>query len=98
MNDNEALPPPAVPPAHRPGGRCARILAASQQPPRRRPRAVRLHARAACGLAQASERHAMTRFGYVMVTYFAMLAAGALAFIHPAPRLIWNATASTPTG
>lgn len=40
----------------------------------------------------------MTRFGYVMVTYFAMLAAGALAFIHPAPRLIWNATASTPVG
>lgn len=40
----------------------------------------------------------MTRFGYVMVTCFAMLAAGALAFIHPAPRLIWNATASTPVG
>ncbi|MCD9824566.1 S26 family signal peptidase [Bradyrhizobium japonicum] len=40
----------------------------------------------------------MTRFGYVMVTYFAMLTAGALAFIHPAPRLIWNATASTPVG
>ncbi|MBR1175354.1 S26 family signal peptidase [Bradyrhizobium sp. KB893862 SZCCT0404] len=40
----------------------------------------------------------MTRFGYVMVTYFAMLAAGTLAFVHPAPRLIWNATASTPVG
>jgi conjugative transfer signal peptidase TraF len=40
----------------------------------------------------------MTRFGYVMTTYFAMLAVGVLAFIHPAPRLIWNATASTPTG
>lgn len=40
----------------------------------------------------------MTRFGYVMTTYFAMLAIDGLAFVHPAPRLIWNATASTPTG
>jgi conjugative transfer signal peptidase TraF len=40
----------------------------------------------------------MTRFGYVMTTYFAMLAVGVLAFFHPPPRLIWNATASTPTG
>lgn len=40
----------------------------------------------------------MTRFGYVMATYFALLGVGALAFFHPAPRLIWNATASTPTG
>ena len=40
----------------------------------------------------------MTRFGHVMVTYFPMVAAGGLAFSHPAPRLIWNATASTPTG
>lgn len=40
----------------------------------------------------------MTRFGYVMTTYFAMLVIGALAFVHPAPRLIWNATASTPAG
>jgi conjugative transfer signal peptidase TraF len=40
----------------------------------------------------------MTRFGYGMTTYFAMLGVGVLAFFHPAPRLIWNATASTPTG
>ena len=40
----------------------------------------------------------MTRFGYVMTTYFAMLAIGGLAFVHPAARLIWNETASTPTG
>lgn len=40
----------------------------------------------------------MTRFGYVMLTYIAMLAASGLAFVHPAPRLIWNATASTPIG
>jgi conjugative transfer signal peptidase TraF len=40
----------------------------------------------------------MSRFGYVIVTYLAVLAAGGLAFFHPAPRLIWNATASTPTG
>ena len=40
----------------------------------------------------------MTRFGYIMVTGFAMLSAGGLVVFHPAPRLIWNATASTPTG
>ncbi|MCA1393259.1 S26 family signal peptidase [Bradyrhizobium sp. IC3123] len=40
----------------------------------------------------------MTRFGYLMLTYLAALVASGLAFIHPAPRLIWNATASTPTG
>ncbi|MCA1537734.1 S26 family signal peptidase [Bradyrhizobium sp. NBAIM03] len=40
----------------------------------------------------------MTRFGYLMLTYLAALVAGALAFVHPAPRLIWNVTASTPRG
>ncbi|MGY4403536.1 S26 family signal peptidase [Bradyrhizobium sp. USDA 3315] len=40
----------------------------------------------------------MTRFGYVLVTYIAVLAAGGLAFSRPAPRLVWNATASTPRG
>ncbi len=40
----------------------------------------------------------MTRFGYVMTTDFAMLVICGLAFDHPAPRLIWNATASTPAG
>ena len=40
----------------------------------------------------------MTRFGYVMTTYFSVLLFGGLAFVHPAPMLIWNATASTPVG
>lgn len=40
----------------------------------------------------------MTRFGYVMTTCVAVVSMGALAFCHPAPRLIWNATASTPIG
>ncbi|KRQ17152.1 S26 family signal peptidase [Bradyrhizobium manausense] len=40
----------------------------------------------------------MTRFGYVMTTYLAMLLGCGLMFVHPAPRLIWNATASTPIG
>jgi conjugative transfer signal peptidase TraF len=40
----------------------------------------------------------MTRFGWVMTTYFSVLAIGASAFVHPMPRLLWNATASTPTG
>jgi conjugative transfer signal peptidase TraF len=40
----------------------------------------------------------MTRFGYVMTTYFAVMLIGGLAFIHITPRLVWNASASTPVG
>lgn len=40
----------------------------------------------------------MTRFGWFFTTYFAILGAGTSVAIHPAPRLIWNATASTPVG
>ena len=40
----------------------------------------------------------MTRFGYVMTAYFATMATIVTAFIHPSPRLIWNASASVPIG
>ena len=40
----------------------------------------------------------MTRFGYVVTTYFTMLAVGLSVFLHPTPRLIWNASASVPIG
>ncbi|MTJ82860.1 MAG: S26 family signal peptidase [Telmatospirillum sp.] len=40
----------------------------------------------------------MTRFGYVMTTYFSVLAIGGLSLVSMTPRLIWNATASTPVG
>ena len=40
----------------------------------------------------------MTRFGWVMTTYSAVLVVGATALFHPAPRLIWNASASVPIG
>jgi conjugative transfer signal peptidase TraF len=40
----------------------------------------------------------MTRFGAVTTTCFALLAIGGPAIVPPAPRLIWNATASTPIG
>jgi conjugative transfer signal peptidase TraF len=40
----------------------------------------------------------MTRFGWVMTTYSAVLVIGATALFHPAPRLIWNASASVPIG
>ena len=40
----------------------------------------------------------MTRFGYVMTTYFSVLAIGGLAFVHVSPKLIWNASASAPIG
>jgi conjugative transfer signal peptidase TraF len=40
----------------------------------------------------------MTRFGYVVATYFTTLAVGLLAFLHPTPKLIWNASASVPIG
>ncbi|HUD28557.1 MAG: S26 family signal peptidase [Beijerinckiaceae bacterium] len=40
----------------------------------------------------------MTRFGYVMTTYFIVMLIGGLSFVHITPRLIWNASASTPVG
>jgi conjugative transfer signal peptidase TraF len=40
----------------------------------------------------------MTGRGYLVTTCIAAFIAGGLAFFQPAPRLIWNATASTPTG
>ncbi len=40
----------------------------------------------------------MTRFGWVITTYVATLAATLSAFFHPLPKLIWNASASVPIG
>lgn len=40
----------------------------------------------------------MTRFGYVMVTYFAAMGVAVAAFIPTPTKLIWNATASAPIG
>jgi conjugative transfer signal peptidase TraF len=40
----------------------------------------------------------MTRFGWTIATYIAALGATASAFLHPLPRLIWNASASVPIG
>jgi conjugative transfer signal peptidase TraF len=40
----------------------------------------------------------MTRFGWVITTYAAALGIGLAALLHPAPRLIWNASASVPIG
>lgn len=40
----------------------------------------------------------MTRFGYVMATYFATMGIAIAAFIPMPLKLIWNASASTPIG
>jgi conjugative transfer signal peptidase TraF len=40
----------------------------------------------------------MTRFGYVMTTYFVALGMGISSLFHPSPRLLWNVSASLPTG
>lgn len=40
----------------------------------------------------------MTRFGYVMTTYFSVFAVAGLSFVSNGPKLIWNASASTPIG
>lgn len=40
----------------------------------------------------------MSRFGYVMVTYFVVLLILVFSFFHHRPRLMWNATASVPIG
>ncbi len=40
----------------------------------------------------------MTRFGYVLTTYFAALGFSVLAVVSPGPKFIWNASASVPVG
>ncbi len=40
----------------------------------------------------------MTRFGYAIVTYVASLGFSFAAQFSPAPKLIWNASASVPLG
>ena len=40
----------------------------------------------------------MTRFGYVMTTYFALLGFAGAAIFPVSPRFIWNASASVPIG
>lgn len=40
----------------------------------------------------------MTRRGWFFATYFAVLGVSASMVVHPAPRLIWNETASVPVG
>jgi len=40
----------------------------------------------------------MTRFGYVMVTYFSVMGFAAASFVPTLPRLVWNASASVPIG
>ena len=40
----------------------------------------------------------MTRFGFVMTTYAATLFVALTSVFHPAPKLLWNASASVPIG
>ena len=40
----------------------------------------------------------MTRFGFVMTTYTAMLLVALTSVFHPGPKLLWNASASVPIG
>jgi conjugative transfer signal peptidase TraF len=40
----------------------------------------------------------MTRFGWVISTYASLLSVAVSTFFHPAPKLLWNATGSTPIG
>jgi len=40
----------------------------------------------------------MTPFGFVITTYSAVAFVGLTAVLHPAPKLLWNASASVPIG
>ncbi len=40
----------------------------------------------------------MTRFGYVMVTYFSIMGVAIASFISTPTRLVWNVSASAPIG
>src|SRR5690606_34848424 len=82
----------------RSGRRLAGTLAARPQSFDRQSGAARLHARATCRVASPPKDRAMTRFGYVMVTYFVTMGVAVAAFIPTPTKLIWNATASAPIG
>jgi conjugative transfer signal peptidase TraF len=49
-------------------------------------------------VAEAQESRTMTRFGYVLVTHFSVVAVSILNWIPVTPKLIWNASASVPIG
>lgn len=40
----------------------------------------------------------MSRFAYMMISYLAVLFTVIIALVDPAPRLMWNASASAPIG
>lgn len=40
----------------------------------------------------------MNRFAYVVSAYVASMTMAIMAFVHPIPRLVWNASASIPIG
>jgi len=40
----------------------------------------------------------VSRFGYFMLTYLVALCLGIISLFHHTPRLMWNASASTPVG
>ncbi len=40
----------------------------------------------------------MTRFGYVMVTYFSVMGVAVVAFVPTPLKLVWNVSASAPVG
>ena len=40
----------------------------------------------------------MTRFGFVLTTYATTLFVALSSLVHPAPKLLWNASASVPIG
>ena len=85
--------------ARRRSCRClSRSLAATPQPARVRRTAARLHRRPPSRLASAPEDRRMTRFGRITATSAAALGLGLSALFRPAPRLIWNASASVPIG
>ena len=60
--------------------------------------AAHLHAGPPSRLGSAPEDRNMTRSGRIAATCIAALAVGLSAQFRPAPRLIWNASASVPIG
>jgi type IV secretory pathway protease TraF len=82
----------------RSSGCLSRSLPATPQPARVLRTAARLHGGAASGLASAPEDRSMTRSGRIATTCIAALGLGLSALFRPAPRQIWNASASVPIG
>ena len=83
---------------HRRRRRLSRSLAACSQPARGRASTAPLQPRGSIELGSCAGRSTHDALGWIMMTCFAVALRRAMMLFQPAPKLIWNASASVPIG